>query len=94
MPTARTNLLLRNDTVFGICEAIGQDLGFNPNWLRVALSAGLLWNPMAMILAYASLGVLVAVSRFAFPDRIEDASRVDAGHQPEANDSEQQALAA
>ena len=35
-PAQTTNLLLRNDTILGVCEALGQDFGINPTWLRVA----------------------------------------------------------
>ena len=31
MTAKTTNLMLRNDTILGVCEAIGQDFGFNPN---------------------------------------------------------------
>jgi phage shock protein C len=63
------SLFTRDDTFFGICEALGQDLGFNANLLRVTLGIAVLWNPAVVLSVYAGLGVLVAVSRFAFPDR-------------------------
>jgi phage shock protein C len=66
---AKTNLMLRNDTILGVCEALGQDFGINPNWLRVAFCAPIYWNPMAVIGVYLGLGVIVAVTRLAFPDR-------------------------
>jgi phage shock protein PspC (stress-responsive transcriptional regulator) len=66
---AKTNLLLRNDTILGVCEAIGNDFGFNPNWLRIAFCAPIYWNPALVVGVYLGLGVLVAVTRFAFPDR-------------------------
>ena len=28
-----TNIMLRNDTILGVCEAIGEETGINPNWL-------------------------------------------------------------
>ena len=64
-----TNLFLRNDTIFGVCEAIGQDFGFNSNWLRLAFCAPIFWNPGLVVGAYAALGLVVAITRFAFPDR-------------------------
>jgi phage shock protein C len=64
-----TNLFTRDDTFFGVCEALGQDLGFNANLLRVTLGVAVLWNPVVVLSVYAGLGVLVAVSRFAFPNR-------------------------
>jgi phage shock protein PspC (stress-responsive transcriptional regulator) len=57
------------DNLFGICAAIGHDFGFNPLWLRLVLATTLLWNPVAVISAYAVLGLSVAVSRLAFPAR-------------------------
>ena len=67
-----TNLILRNDTILGVCEALGQDFGFNPNWLRIAFCAPIYWNPALVVGVYLSLGLLVAASRFAFPDRYAD----------------------
>jgi len=64
-----TNLLLRNDTILGVCEAIGQDFGFNPTWLRIAFCAPIFWNPAIVVGAYLALGVVVVVTRYAFPDR-------------------------
>lgn len=60
-------LPLRNDTLLGVCEAIGQDFGFNANLLRIALAIGLFWSPVAMIAIYLGLGVAVAVSRWFYP---------------------------
>ena len=66
---ATTNLVLRNDTILGVCEAIGQDFGFNPNWLRIAFCAPVYWNPALVVGVYLALGVVVAATRLAFPDR-------------------------
>jgi hypothetical protein len=65
----RNNVALRNDTLLGVCEALGSDLGFNPNFLRVPLAAGIVIAPYLMVGIYAALGVLVFVSRTFFPDR-------------------------
>jgi phage shock protein C len=69
MTAQSTNLLLRNDTILGVCEAIGQDFGFNPNWLRVAFCAPIFWNPALVVGAYVALGTVVAATRFLSPDR-------------------------
>ncbi len=53
----------REDTMLGICEAVGQDFGFNPNWLRVAFGAVLVLNPPVVIASYFALGLLVFASR-------------------------------
>lgn len=68
MQTAPSNLLARDDTMLGVCEALGEDFGFNPNLLRIALAAGLLWDPLAMIGLYLALGVVVLVSRLLAPN--------------------------
>ena len=65
--TSRTPLPLRPDTFFGVCEAVGEDLGFNPNFLRIPFGALLLWNPVVTVGCYAALGVIVATTRWFFP---------------------------
>ena len=62
------NLFTRDDTLLGVCEGLGEDLGFNPNWLRAALGAGLIWNPVAMIGVYLGLGVIVLFTRLVMPN--------------------------
>jgi phage shock protein C len=57
------------DNLLGICNALGEDFGFNPLWLRIALGAGILWNPLAVVGAYLALGVVVLATRWFFPDR-------------------------
>jgi phage shock protein C len=69
---APTNLILRGDTILGVCEALGQDFGISPTWFRVAFCAPIFWNPVLVISAYLGIGLLVAASRFAFPDRTVD----------------------
>lgn len=70
MTAQSTNLVLRNDTILGVCEAIGQDFGFNPNWLRVAFCVPIFWNPALVVGAYLALGAVVAATRFLSPDRV------------------------
>ena len=62
-----TPLPLRNDTILGVCEAIGEDFGFNPLWLRLVFIAPLFVQPVLTIAAYVALGVVVAASRYFFP---------------------------
>jgi len=61
------NLLTRPDTFFGVCEAIGQDLGFHPNFLRIALAGFAFWNPAGAVAAYAATALVVALSRWLYP---------------------------
>ncbi|QDP18510.1 PspC domain-containing protein [Sphingomonas xanthus] len=67
---AATPLPLRNDTILGICEALGQDFGINANWLRLAFIAPLFWMPMASIGLYLGLGVIVAATRWIAKDEL------------------------
>jgi phage shock protein PspC (stress-responsive transcriptional regulator) len=64
-----TPLPLRNDTILGVCEAIGQDFGFNPLWLRLAFIAPIFFAPALSIGAYLGLGVVVAATRLLVRDR-------------------------
>jgi phage shock protein PspC (stress-responsive transcriptional regulator) len=67
----RDNVALRNDTLLGVCEGLGQDLGFNPDFLRVPLAAGIIFAPFLMVGIYLALGVLVFVSRTFFPTKVQ-----------------------
>ena len=71
MNTTETNvpLPLRSYTFLGVCEAIGEDFGFNANYLRVPLGAIVVFNIWAALGAYVALGVIVLASRMLFPAR-------------------------
>ena len=60
-------LPMRSHTILGVCEAIGEDFGFNPTFLRVPFAAIVLYSPMIAIGAYLALGVVVLASRLLFP---------------------------
>lgn len=60
-------LPLRSHTILGVCEAIGEDFGFNPTLLRVPLAAVVLWSPMWAIATYLALGAIVFASRLLAP---------------------------
>lgn len=70
MPSNQTSLLFRNDTILGVCEGVGQDFGFHPNWLRVAFALAFYFSPAAVVATYFGLGALVAASRFIYPDLV------------------------
>ncbi|HMO75842.1 MAG TPA: PspC domain-containing protein [Sphingopyxis sp.] len=78
MQQETTNLFRRRDTIFGICEAVGQDFGFNPLWLRLAFIAPLFFFPVQSFAAYFGLGALVLVSRLAFPAKSAAAAPAEA----------------
>ena len=60
-------LPLRSQTVLGVCEAIGEDFGFNPVLLRVPFAAAVLWSPPMTLAIYFALGAVVLASRLLFP---------------------------
>jgi phage shock protein PspC (stress-responsive transcriptional regulator) len=68
MQTSQPSVFTSDRTLFGVCEALGQDLGFNPIFLRVPLGVCLMLNPVAVIATYAGLGLLVAFTRFVAPN--------------------------
>ena len=70
----RTNLFFRNDTMFGVCQAIGEDFGVHPNYLRLILAGAFYFAPLGVIATYLALGVLVAASRWMLPDEIAPAT--------------------
>ncbi len=80
MQSYSSNTFARPDTLFGVCQAIGDDFGFNPLVLRVAFALPLFWNPMAAIGAYLALGLLVALTRWMVPNPVPAAS-------PQANEA-------
>jgi phage shock protein C len=62
-------LPLRNHTILGVCEGIGEDFGFNPIFLRIPLAAMVIVNATWAFGAYFALGAIVLASRLLFPDR-------------------------
>jgi phage shock protein C len=61
------NLFTRSDTIFGVCEGLGEDLRIPANLLRLALAFLLFLNPLAAIATYIGAGMLVALSRWLYP---------------------------
>ena len=76
--TNQTPLPLRNDTILGVCEAIGQDFRVNPLWLRLAFVATIFFAPTAGIATYLGLGVIVAATRYFAPNKPASQQLVDA----------------
>lgn len=87
--TKPTALPLRNDTLLGVCEAIGQDFGFNPLWLRLAFIAPLFFQPMLTVGIYLALGAVVAASRYFFPRKVVEADVIDLPAKPAAVEAEE-----
>ncbi|HVQ07500.1 MAG TPA: PspC domain-containing protein [Allosphingosinicella sp.] len=68
MQSYQPAIFWREDTLFGVCEALGEDFRFNPLFLRAALAVGLLWDPLAMIYLYLGLAAIVLASRLLAPN--------------------------
>ncbi|KTE07088.1 PspC domain-containing protein [Sphingopyxis sp. H115] len=98
MENETTNLFRRRDTFFGICEAVGQDFGFNPLWLRLAFIAPLFFFPVQTFMAYFALGLVVLASRLIFPAKsaapAQPALNAVEAEAPKAEKAEELALAA
>ena len=67
MQNVQPSLFARDHTFFGVCEGLGEDLGFNPLYLRVALPVPLFFFPAETLAGYAAAGVVVLISRLLFP---------------------------
>ncbi|GAO39338.1 hypothetical protein SCH01S_29_00260 [Sphingomonas changbaiensis NBRC 104936] len=68
MQASRFSFITREDTLLGVCAALGEDFGFNPTWLRIVFASLLLWNPTVVLSTYFGLFALVVASRLAFPN--------------------------
>ena len=64
---ARESLIRRDDTFLGVCQALGEDFGFNPVFLRIAFALPVIFAPVAVIATYLGLGVVVLISRILAP---------------------------
>jgi phage shock protein PspC (stress-responsive transcriptional regulator) len=98
MQTSQPSVFARDHTILGVCEALGEDFGFNPLLLRIPLSVCLLLNPFAVIGIYAALAIPVALSRFLAPNPrpagIGQPAAADSPPQTGENDGQDMALAA
>ena len=67
MEATTESLIRRDDTFLGVCQALGEDFGFNPVFLRIAFAAPLIFAPMLVIEVYLGLGLVVLASRLLAP---------------------------
>ena len=82
------------DSLFGICQSIGEHVGFNPLYLRLSLFVLMLFSPIAMACAYAGLGMVVGVSHVMFPKPEQNPWKADATLNAEHADFERELMAA
>lgn len=61
------SLFAREDTLLGVCEGLGEEIGVNPQWLRLAFALALFWSPAGAAVAYLALGVALMLFHWAFP---------------------------
>jgi phage shock protein C len=62
------SIVARDDTLLGACFAVGQDFGFDTNWLRILFAVVLFFTPAGALVAYSALWTVVAFSRWVVPD--------------------------
>jgi phage shock protein C len=55
------------DNLFGICNAVGEDLGVNPLWLRLVFATTFIFDPVVVIASYFALGAFILLARLVFP---------------------------
>jgi phage shock protein C len=67
----------KSDSLFGICQALGEDFGFNPDYLRIALAILRLVSAKIVVIGYVVAGLLVLGSRLLVPSSRSRAT----GHQ-------------
>lgn len=64
------SLVNRPDTFLGVCEGLGEDFGVNANLFRLAFGVAVLFSPVVVISIYVALGVLAALTRWAYPSPV------------------------
>ena len=81
MTRPQPSVIARDHTILGVCEALGEDFGFNPLWLRLAFALPLMFLPTLVFSLYLGLGAVVLISRLL----VRNPRRVAA---PEADEAE------
>jgi phage shock protein PspC (stress-responsive transcriptional regulator) len=67
MEATRESLFRRDDTFLGVCQALGDDFGFNPIFLRIAFALPVIYAPLLTVEVYLGLGLIVLASRLLAP---------------------------
>ncbi|MBT2188377.1 PspC domain-containing protein [Sphingobium nicotianae] len=66
MQTYQPSIFGRSDTMLGICQAIGDDLGFHANYLRAAFAVGVFFSFWTALAVYLGVGAVVLASRLVY----------------------------
>ena len=81
-------LPFRGDTILGVCEGIGQDLGFNPIYLRLVFASVFYFDPLVVVGSYLALGAGLALARWLYPVPAEPVAQAAADPTAPAADNE------
>lgn len=93
MPSLAGTPIARDDTMLGVCHAIGEDFGFNPNILRLALPILLFVAPVATVVGYLTAAVLITATRLIVREPFVAAASEAPGADAD-NDAEELRIAA
>lgn len=80
--TSKPNLFFRQDTLFGACQGLADDLGINALWLRVPLASIILYGPEIALGIYAVLCVAVFTTRKIWPAKPAAVEAEQLGSEP------------
>ena len=88
-------LPFRGDTILGVCEGIGQDLGFSPLYLRLVFASLFYFDPLMVAGSYLALGTGLALARWLYPVAAAPVAPAAAPAAPAAdNEDSERSLAA
>ncbi|MBN8830735.1 MAG: PspC domain-containing protein [Sphingomonadales bacterium] len=99
MQTFQPSIFARHDTLLGICQALGEDLGVNPTWFRASLATLVFFSLGAAVAVYLGVGAIVLASRLLYraprkPMPAAEVAQVDAEPVTAENDYEPVLMAA
>ena len=79
------------DSLFGICQSVGEHMGFNPLYLRLVFATLFYFDPAMVIGSYLALGAGLAIARWLYPvpaDPVAQAATDPAAPTADNEDSE------
>lgn len=68
MTASKANLFTRDDTFFGVCQGLGEDLGIHPDLIRLSLVVPLFFFPVQTLAGYLAAGLFVLALRLLLPN--------------------------
>ena len=86
------NLFTRDDTFFGVCQGLGDDLGIPADAIRLAFVPFLFLAPVAALATYFALGLVVMVTHLAIRAPKAPAAAAETGVAAEARQDEDEPL--